>query len=131
MINNRGGDFLTMDFLTSGTHIHITTWVLGIVFFLLAAFGVKPKMMHMITRLFYILIIISGGALFMEYGSGDQMQYGMKFLFGILTIGMMEMVLVKQKKGKKTGLFWILFVVFLLVTMFYGFKLPIGFNFFA
>ena len=120
-----------MDFLTSSTHLHITTWVLGIVLFLVAAFGVKAKALHMVLRLMYILIIITGGALFFEYSSIDAMQYGMKFLFGLLTIAMMEMVLVKQNKGKKTSIFWILFVVFLLVTMFYGFKLPVGLNFFA
>ena len=122
---------MDMGILTSGTHLHITTWVLGIVLFLVAAFGVKAKALHMVLRLMYILIIITGGALFFEYSSVDAMQYGMKFLFGLLTIAMMEMVLVKQKKGKDTKIFWILFVVFLLVTMFYGFKLPIGFNFFA
>ena len=120
-----------MDFLTSGTHLHITAWVLGVVLFLVAAFGVKAKALHMVLRLMYIIIIITGGALFFEFSYIDDMMYGMKFLFGLLTIAMMEMVLVKQKKGKKTTIFWILFVVFLLVTMFYGFKLPIGFNFFA
>ena len=59
------------------------------------------------------------------------MQYGLKFLFGLLTIGMMEMVLVRGKKGKSVTMFWILFAVFLAVTMFYGFKLPIGFRFLA
>lgn len=120
-----------MDFLTSSTHLHITTWVLGIVLFLVAAFGVKAKALHMVLRLMYILIIITGGALFFKYSSGDAMGYGIKFLFGLITISMMEMVLVKQSKGKSTTIFWILFVVFLLATMFYGFKLPLGFNFFA
>ena len=53
----------------------------------------------MILRLFYILIIITGVALFikgMDYGKG--MLYGLKFLAGILVIGMMEMTLVKKKK---------------------------------
>src|SRR5690606_1008362 len=89
------------------------------------------KIVHMILRLFYILIIITGLALFIAWSSSDAMQYGIKLLFGILTIGMMEMVLVRGKKGKSVTMFWILFAVFLLVTMFYGFRLPIGFNFLA
>ena len=113
------------------THFHITAWVVGLVLFFVAAFGVKHKAVHMILRLFYIIIIISGFGLFMKFSEIDQMLYGMKFLFGLLTIGMMEMVLVKQNKGKKTGMFWILFIIFLLVTMFLGFKLPLGINFFA
>ncbi|MFC9541730.1 YisL family protein [Lysinibacillus sp. NPDC056959] len=122
-----------MDFLTSQTHLHITTWVVAIVIFLIAALmGKQSKGLHMTLRLFYILIIITGGALFikgMDYGMG--MLYGFKFIGGILVIGMMEMVLVRQKKNKPTGMFWILFAVFLLITLFLGFKLPMGQNFLA
>lgn len=124
-----------MDFLTETTHLHITTWVIAIVLFLAAAF-MNPaskgrKIVHMILRLFYILVIITGLTLFIAHSSFDAMQYGLKFLFGILTIGMMEMVLVRGKKQKPVTLFWVLFAVFLAVTMFYGFKLPIGFRFLA
>ena len=122
-----------MDFLTETTHLHITTWVVGIVLFLVAAFMNREskgrKIVHMILRLFYILILITGLALFIEWSSSDAMQYGMKFLFGLLTIGMMEMVLVRSKKQKPVTLFWVLFAVFLFVTMFFGFKLPVGFDF--
>ena len=124
-----------MDFLTDTTHLHITTWVIGIVLFLVAAFMNRDskgrKIVHMILRLFYILIIITGLALFIEWSSSDAMQYGLKFLFGLLTIGMMEMVLVRSKKQKPVTLFWVLFAVFLFVTMFFGFKLPVGINFLA
>lgn len=120
-----------MDFLTSSTHLHITVWVIGIILFLIGA--MKPnKGLHMALRLFYILIIITGGALFieaMDYGQG--MNYGIKFLLGLLVIGMMEMVLVNQSKGKSTTVFWILFAIFLFLTLFYGFKLPMGMNFLA
>ena len=124
-----------MEFLTDTTHLHITTWVIAILLFLAAAF-MNPeskgrKIVHMVLRLFYILVIITGLALFIEWSSSDAMQYGLKFLFGLLTIGMMEMVLVRGKKGKSVTLFWVLFAVFLVVTMFYGFKLPIGFDFLA
>lgn len=122
-----------MDFLTDTTHLHITTWVIGIVLFLVAAFMNRDskgrKIVHMILRLFYILIVISGLALFIAHSSFDAMQYGLKFLFGLLTIGMMEMVLVRSKKQKPVTLFWVLFAVFLFVTMFFGFKLPIGIDF--
>lgn len=125
-----------MDFLTSTTHLHITTWVIGLVLFFLAATGiVKSKGVHMALRLFYILIIISGGALYYEWAIASRadatgMDYDMKFLFGILLIGMMEMVLVRQKKNKSTTIFWGLFVVFLFLTLFYGLKLPLNWNFF-
>lgn len=124
-----------MGFLTDTTHLHITMWVVGIVLFLVAAFMHRVskgrKIVHMITRLIYVLIIITGLTLFIEHSSYDAMLYGLKFLFGLLTIGMMEMVLVRGKKQKPVTLFWALFAVFLLVTLFLGFKLPIGFNFLA
>ena len=80
----------------------------------------------MILRLFYILIIISGAALFYVAMGVDGMMYGIKFLLGILTIGMMEMVLVKKSKNKPTTIFWVLFAVFLFATLFIGFYLPLG-----
>lgn len=124
-----------MGFLTDTTHMHIFTWVVGVVLFLVAASmanGTKgKKITHMILRLFYVLIVITGAALFFKHMSIDSMLYGIKFVLGILTIGFMEMVLVRGSKGKDTGLMWILFVVALLATMFVGFKLPMGFNFFA
>lgn len=122
-----------MDFLTSTTHLHITTWVVGIVLFLVAALNGKgSKGLHMALRLFYILIIITGGALFMaamDYGQG--MLYGIKFLLGIGVIAMMEMVLVKKKKNKSTTVFWVLFAIFLFATLYVGFKAPMGIAFLA
>lgn len=123
-----------MGFLTDTTHLHITTWVIGIVLFLVAAFMAHEskgrKIVHMVLRLFYILIIISGLALFIEWSSSDPMVYGLKFLFGIVTIGMMEMVLVRSKKQKPVGMFWALFALSLFITMFLGFLLPIGLDLF-
>lgn len=119
-----------MDFLTSSTHLHITTWVIALVLFFIVALGSKKsKGLSMVLRLFYILIIITGGALFFKYRSG--VDYDMKFLFGILVIGMMEMILSRQSKNKSTTVFWILFAIFLFAALFYGFKLPMGINFLA
>lgn len=124
-----------MDFLTSTTHLHVTTWVIGLILFFVAV--KKPSTaVHMTLRLFYILIIISGGALYWKYGmdlrADNGMMYDMKFMFAILLIGMMEMVLTRTQKGKSTTVVWALFVIFLLLTLFYGMKLPAGFlNFFA
>lgn len=124
-----------MGFLTDTTHFHIFTWVVGIIVFLVSAVMAKgskgKKITHMIARLFYVLILVSGVFLFikgMDYGEG--MLYGFKFLMGLLTIGMMEMVLIRSEKGKKVTTFWILFFVFLFLTMFLGFKLPMGIELF-
>ncbi|MER2089460.1 YisL family protein [Sporosarcina sp. JAI121] len=124
-----------MDVLSNTTHLHIFTWVVGIILFLIAAGMDKEskgrKILHMIARLFYVLILISGALLFFKYSSNDAALYGVKFLLGFLTIGMMEMVLVRSTKNKSVKTVWILFFVFLLATLFLGFKLPVGIDWFA
>lgn len=129
-----------MDFLTSTTHIHITTWVIGLVLFFVAAFAAKPpKAVQMILRVFYLLIIATGALLFFEHrdtivaANGSGMAYDMKFLFGILLIGGMEMVLGAKSKGKKPTVGWIMFVISLLAVFFIGLGgagTTIGFNIF-
>ena len=119
-----------MDFLTR-TDLHITSWVVALILFFVALAITNPKVVHMILRVFYILIIVTGGALFIEGMGFDGMLYGLKFIAGILVIGMMEMTLVKKKKGKPYTTFLILVFVFFLIALFLGFKLPIGFNFLA
>lgn len=124
-----------MDFLAS-THLHITTWVIGIILFFVAVTmtnGSKgQKITHMVLRLFYVFIILTGVALFMDGMDFDMgMLYGFKLIGGVLVIGMMEMILVRMKKQKATTMFWVLLFVFLFITMFLGFKLPMGINFLA
>lgn len=120
-----------MDFLAN-TNLHITTWVIGLILFFVALAMANPKVVQMVLRLFYILILLTGIALFikgMDLGQG--MLYGLKFLAGILVIGMMEMTLVKKKKGKPYTTFLVLFFIFLFIVLFLGFKLPMGIHFLA
>ncbi|TFD97628.1 MULTISPECIES: YisL family protein [Jeotgalibacillus] len=121
--------------MLDNTHLHITTWVLGIILFFVALALYKganakgAKIVHMILRLLYILIVFTGAWLFFLNSQFDAALYGVKFLMGILVIGFMEMILVRTKKQKPTKVMWILFAVALLVTLYFGFSLPLGFNF--
>jgi len=124
-----------MDFLAS-THLHITTWVIGLILFFTAVMmtnGSKgQKITQMVLRVFYIFILLTGIALFMDGMDFDMgMLYGFKLLGGIIIIGMMEMILARMKKQKPSTMFWILLFVFLFITLFLGFKLPMGINFLA
>lgn len=124
-----------MDFLAS-THLHITVWVLAIALFFIAylmpASAKNTKIVHMILRVDYLLVILTGLALFIKGMDFDMgMLYGFKFLGGILVISMMEMALVKKAKGKPSTLFVGLMLLFLFITLFLGFKLPMGINFLA
>lgn len=119
-----------MGFLTDTTHLHIFTWVVGIVLFVVAAVMPKEskgrKITHMIARLFYVLILLSGIFLFFAHSSLDAALYGMKFLAGLIVIGLMEMVLVRSVKGKKVSGLWVAFFIVLLITLYLGFYLPMG-----
>ncbi|MGE6630922.1 YisL family protein [Bacillus sp. NPDC077027] len=121
-----------------GTHLHITAWVLGLILFFvaLALTGKNEKgakIVHMIVRLFYLLIIATGAELYVRTGMkipGFQGEYMGKMLLGIIVIGLMEMVLVRKKKGKSIVGVLIGFVVVAVVTILLGLRLPIGFHIF-
>ncbi|QOR67513.1 YisL family protein [Cytobacillus suaedae] len=114
------------------THAHITAWVIALILFFVAVSmqkGAKSKslkIVHMTLRLFYILIIVTGAILLIGLSSITLM-YVLKVLAGIWVIGMLEMILVRGSKGKSTGMFWGQLVVALIVTIYLGLKLPIGF----
>ena len=121
--NMEGGYFFTM---MTTTHLHITTWVIGIILFfvtysLIKNGSSKAKMMHMITRVFYILIFLTGGMLISNFG-----YYAQKMIVGILVIAFMELVLVRTKKRKSTGIVWTLFVLALVYVLYLGLSLPMG-----
>lgn len=110
------------------THLHITTWVIGIILFfvtysLLKKGSPKAKMMHMITRVFYILIFLSGGMLISNFGV-----YAQKMIVGLLVICFMELVLVRTKKHKSTGIVWTLFILAFVYVLYLGLSLPMGFH---
>ncbi|WP_416151208.1 YisL family protein [Salipaludibacillus sp. HK11] len=117
------------------THPHIFTWVVAVILFIVAVVLFKNgmakqmKIVHMVLRLFYILIIITGGILFFEFASIDHMMYGLKTVLGIVLIGFSEMVLVRMTKGKSTKGVLIGLVVSFIVILYLGFSMPIGFDF--
>ena len=112
-------------------HLHITAWVVAfILLFVVVGFykqGKKQgKMLHMILRLDYLLILYSGGSLFAEYTkiSGELI---IKIIAGLLAIIAIEMITVKTNKQKSTKTWWIVFVVSALVAIILGFtRLPLG-----
>nr|WP_144924354.1 YisL family protein [Paenibacillus bovis] len=116
------------------TDAHITTWAIAIILFVIALFLLKSgnkkatKIVQMILRVFYLLIIATGVTLFARHSDFDPALYGFKFLGGIVIIAMMEMVLVRTNLNKKTGIFWAILIIAFIVTFYLGARLPIGWN---
>ncbi|MBS4172016.1 YisL family protein [Bacillus sp. FJAT-49736] len=114
------------------TDAHITTWVIAIILFIVALLLHKAgkergaRIVQMIVRLFYILVIVTGALLFFNNQSVDPALYGVKLLVGLIVIVLMEMILVRTMKKKGTGILWLLFVILFLAALYLGLKLPLG-----
>ncbi|MEH7386710.1 YisL family protein [Bacillus sp. JJ1521] len=118
--------------MTVNTHAHITSWVVAIILFVIAATILNKagkersqKIVKMVLRLFY-LFIIATGLLLLFGGVVIDGEYIGKAILGVLTIGFMEMILARSSKQKPTGLFWGLFIIVLILTIGLGMKLPLG-----
>ncbi|UII56950.1 YisL family protein [Cytobacillus spongiae] len=113
------------------THAHITTWFIAIVLFFVALSLHKSgkakgfKVVQMILRLLYLLIIATGALLLFSI-STITLSYIIKSLLGLWVIAMLEMILIKTSKNEKTTLFWAQFVIALVLVIYLGFKLPLG-----
>ncbi|CAM2884920.1 YisL family protein [Salinicoccus roseus] len=115
-------------------HLHLTALVLAIILFIITYNSIDSpdgeskysKALHMVLRLIYLIILFTGLMLFLDFSSGDQMMYGLKFLAGLITIGLMEMALIKQRKKGTGRNLVIALVIFLIVTIALGIYLPAG-----
>ncbi|WP_428911345.1 YisL family protein [Niallia sp. Krafla_26] len=114
------------------THAHITTWVIALILFFVAIALHKKeskrayKIVVMILRVFYLLIIATGAMLLFSLATITGM-YWVKALLGLLVIGFLEMVLSFSTKGKSAGVAWILLIVGFIAVVYLGFDLPMGF----
>lgn len=117
------------------THAHITTWVLALILFFISIGLHKAnkvrglKIVQMILRLFYILIIVTGAMMLFSLAV-IPVVYWVKAILGILVIAFFELVLTSMIKGKSTGLLWVILIVLFIAVVYLGFYLPLGFKFF-
>ncbi|NWQ42728.1 DUF1516 family protein [Bacillus sp. EB106-08-02-XG196] len=113
------------------THAHLTSLVLSLIFLIIIAVlqnkGKNIKIWHMVLRATYILVIVTGCILFFSAYS-IPLSYYLKAILGIVMIGLFEMVIVRNQKGKKTDLIWIAFSIVFVILFVLGFTLPQGFD---
>ncbi|WP_106498052.1 YisL family protein [Lentibacillus sp. Marseille-P4043] len=118
------------------THLHVTAWALAFILFIIVVILHKTgkakgaKIVQMILRLDYLLILYSGGSLLANYFGGSSMmgEAIFKGLAGIWAIFAMEMISLKSGREEPTKSWWIQLVIAVLLTMILGFgRLPGGF----
>ena len=121
-------------------HLHLTTIILAVVLYVIALVfyqkggqGNAGKMSHMILRADYIFLIFSGLIVYIQNMEGigtmdgGHMMYGLKVLFGLGTVALMEMSLIKtQKKTSAANTLKIIFFIVLIVTLALCIYLPLG-----
>lgn len=114
------------------THLHLTVILLTIIFFFitwaLQKQGKNVTAYKMILRIFYLLLLASGGMLLFSVYKITFL-YIVKSLIGLAMIGVFEMILLQENKTKKSTKLWISFVLGLIILIYLGLKLPLGFYF--
>jgi len=110
-------------------HVHLTALVLTLILFFIALSlqkkGRNIKILKMILRVMYIIIIVTGGMLLFSLYQ-ITILYVLKTVFGLAMIGMFEMILARSGKERNLAVFWVVFFVILIVTIYLGLQLPFG-----
>ena len=133
--------------MTTGLlHTHLASTAIVIILYAIVMYLYRSQKganktsttIHMILRVFLVIMLFSGISIYvsaMDYISSldnGHMEYGIKALLGLLTIGFVEMSLVSAKKQRKiVNIMMIIFIVILLATIVLGSYLDMGtLNFF-
>lgn len=122
-------------FLISQTYTHMTSWfiLLFLYFFVLIMYkGTKGrKITHMLVRIMYIVVMITGGSLYYVMMHSDHwLAYILKLSAGILFILLAEITIVKANKNKKFQIPFLASLAMIVFMMFMGYYLPMGMDMF-
>lgn len=98
---------------------HAGSWAILILFFVLTCIFRKQKVTAMITRLLYLVMLISGAGMLFIWGF--PMVYVIKGILAIVLIALMEMIQGRLRRGEPTLVHWIIMVVVLALVVLTGF----------
>src|SRR5690625_4013104 len=108
---------------------HIVVWAILVLLFFISYFLLKggilrgAKIVHMILRLFFVIMVISGIGLLASYGFPAV--YIVKGILAIVLIYGMEMLLVRTAKGtigQKAPTYWGLVIITLILVILLGYN---------
>lgn len=119
------------------THMHITSWVLAFILLVLVIMFHRQgkekvaKVMHMILRLDFLFILITGGILLGDYFTDGLSSYMpeaiIKSLAGLWAIVSMEMVALKVGKDLPSRSWMVQLIIASVIAIALGFgRLPLG-----
>lgn len=110
-------------------HAHLGSLVLTLILFFITLHlqkkGRNIKILKMILRVMYILIILTGAIMIFSLYQITAL-YVLKSALGLVIIGLFEMILAGSGKGKNLAVFWFIILIILIVTIYLGLKLPLG-----
>ncbi len=113
-------------------HAHVTAWFLALILFVIALSLNKRgkekgfKIVQMILRVFYLLIIFTGGYLLFSYHLyQSSLLYVVKAAAGLWVISLFEMILQRAARKGKGTIIWYQFAVAFILVLSLGFKLPL------
>ncbi|MBC1940203.1 YisL family protein [Listeria welshimeri] len=116
-------------------YVHLISWV-AIVVLTVTALAIYSKstkgftILQMVNRIFYILVILSG-VMMVQYSVEQSWILAVfKILMGIIVIGVVEMLLSYRKQQKPTGMFLMIFIIVVVITVSLGFYLSGGYPLF-
>lgn len=111
-------------------HSHVSAWAMALILFFVVYFlesgGKKKasKILQMVLRLFYILIILTGISLL--YLIGFPVKFIIKAFLAIWLIYSMEMIITRKAKGLLMGRsqtsLWLQFVVSIVLVLLIGYR---------
>lgn len=122
-------------------HLHLTALIIAFILFIVVYAMYKKDntkenrtafILHMVLRVFYVLVLFSGIMVYVNNmegisNAGDHMRYGIKALLGLLSIGFMEMAVVRLKKhSAQATIFLVICLVLIVATVILGSILPLG-----
>lgn len=104
--------------------MHITSWALTLILFAITIIVQKSgkekaaKIVHMVLRLFFVFTALTGIGLVVAY---QMPQAYIKGALALILIGLMEAVVLRTKKGEKTGWLWVFLVIDLIAVFYFGY----------
>ncbi|MFD0620049.1 MULTISPECIES: DUF1516 family protein [Paenibacillus] len=99
---------------------HAGSWAILVLMFVISCIFKRQKVTPMITRLFYLIMLVSGIGMLVKLNF--PLMYIVKGILALGLIGMMEMIMGRLRRNEPTMMFWIILVVLLalIVCMGYG-----------